>query len=216
MAEKTTDQAEEAQMTPEDAEQQLADLEQKVIDGEDVAPADLVDAEVKIKHARLFQKGREARAEKQRQREADELREQTKKDVAKMFTAGPYEDPLIAYDQAVAALDRLVTVIDRNNKLLFDAYLALNAGDVAARGPRGDTSEKFDHGNHAFVRDGLDVAYVVLGGVTYQRENVPLWVRAAAWRVAETSGGLPLPHGAGHLSEALRGDRPVAITNRGK
>ncbi|TFC03638.1 hypothetical protein [Cryobacterium mannosilyticum] len=200
-------------ITPEEAAADLARLEQKAIDGGDVTVADLTAARERITLARLFHKGIEGRAQDKRMQEADQLRAKTKTDVAKWFTDGEYIDPLVAYDQAVAALEHLVKVIDRDGELLTEAYRAMDRGGIYMNGGDGQNHRDFDERNHAALGSGT-VGAVVLGGVMYSREqSAGDWVRAAALTVAKAHEGLPI-RGLGRLDNIVEGQLPATIRNR--
>lgn len=199
--------------TPEEAEADLAQLEQQVIDGGDVTVSDLTAAKERVSFARLVLKGIQDRAEAKRLKDADELRTKTKTKVAQMFTDGEYVDPLVAYDEAVAALDRLALVIKANTALLDDAYREMDRGGVAVVGWDGDQMPHHDPANYVHVAMGDTVTALVTGGVTYSPQEPALWVRAAAHKVAEMHGGLTIPYGPS-LESVLRGDIPRVITER--
>lgn len=202
------------EITPEQAAAELAQLEQQVIDGGDVTVADLEAARTKITWAGLIRQRNEKRAADKRAKDATELRAKTKADVAKKFAAGgEYVDPLVAYDEAVAALDRLAIVIKGNSAVLDDAYHEMSRGGVAVVGWDGGIPAEHDPANSARVAQGDQVTSLTSGGVTYNPENAALWVRAATHTVAEMHGGLSTPYGTS-LESVLRGDRPSAITER--
>ncbi|TFD85004.1 hypothetical protein E3T61_18465 [Cryobacterium lactosi] len=199
--------------TPEAAEADLAQLEQQVIDGGDVTVADLTAAKERVSFARLVLKGVQDRAEAKRLKNADDLRAKTKVDVAKMFTGGQYVDPLVAYDEAVVALDRLAIVIKGNTALLDDAYHEMSRGGVAVVGWDGGIPAEHDPANSARVAQGDQVTSLTSDGITYIPQEPSLWVRAAAHKVAEMHGGLTIPYGPS-LESVLRGDKPSAISAR--
>jgi hypothetical protein len=202
------------EITPEQAEAELAQLEQKVIEGGDVTVADLEAARTKITWAGLMRQRNEKRAADKRAKNAAELLAKTKADVAKKFAAGgEYVDPLLAYDEAVAALDRLAIVIKGNAALLDDAFHEMSRGGVAVVGWDGAIPTDHDPANSARVAQGEQVLSLTSGGVTYSPENAGLWVRAATHAVAEMHGGLSTPYGSS-LESVLRGDKPSAITER--
>jgi hypothetical protein len=201
------------EITPEQAEADLAALEQSVIDGADVNVADLVTARERFTLAGLIRKRNEKRDAAQALREADERREKTKAKVAAMFSGGQYLDPLVAYDQAVAALDNLAVAIGSNNELLTTAYRAFSAGGVVTTGWDGSTPDGHDDRNSARVAQGEQVEAVISDGVGYTPQNAALWLRAAVHTVAAKHGGLPIPYGSS-LEAVVRGDKPAALVAR--
>jgi hypothetical protein len=201
------------EITPEQAEAELATLEQQVIDGGDVTVADLTAAKERISFARLVRQGLEARAEKKRLKDADDLRAKTKADVTKRFTDGEYISPFDAYDAAVKALNALVVAIENNNVLLDHASYSLSSGGVVAVGWDGTRPADLDESNHSVVGQGNDVHLVKLAGVTYFKENAAVWAQAAVQEVAKDHNGLPIPYRTS-IANALGSDRPPALKNR--
>ncbi|TFC78155.1 hypothetical protein E3O45_05950 [Cryobacterium sp. TMS1-20-1] len=199
----------ESTFTPEE---ELAALEQAAMDGEAVTPTQMAEAREKISLFKLAAKGVTMRLEQKRKKDALALQAKTKVDVGLMFTAGDYVDPLVAYDEAVAALSRLADVVKRNNTLIAEASRALSLGGVTRFANWAAMPEDIDRANFASVGQGDDVAYVTLGGVAYTSENASLWVRAAVQDVAQQHGGLSLPQSS-DLAELVRGSRPGALKN---
>lgn len=200
----------ESTLTPEE---ELAALEQTAIDGGDVTPAQMTEAREKISLFKLAAKGIADRLELKRQKEADQLRAKTKAEVALVFTAGDYVDPLVAYDEAVAALSRLADVVKRNNTMIEEASNQLSRGGVTPFFRWGTMPEDIDRANFASIDQGNDVVYVTLGGVAYTSENASIWVRAAVQDAAQQHGGLSLPQSS-DLAELFRGNRPGSLKNR--
>jgi len=197
-------------LTPEE---ELTALEHAAMDGTEVTPTQMADARERISLAGLIAKGAAMRTEQKRKKDAAALQAKTKTDVAKVFTEGEYENPLVAYDAAVAALNHLADVIKRNSELVDEASDDLSRGGVVKYNNWAAMPDDIDQDNHASVAQGNDVHYVVLGGVAYRKENASLWVRAAVQTVAQQHGGLSIP-GSSSLAQVVRGDRPGAVQNR--
>ncbi|RFA12640.1 hypothetical protein B7R21_09850 [Subtercola boreus] len=207
-----SDQNIETDLTPEDAEKAVEALEKAVIDGEDVTVTQLTEARERLSWAKLRRQGAERKAETQKARDAELLRGKTKREVADLFNSGGFFDPVDAYDEAVAALERLGQVIESNKALLNVASTEFSRGGVPARSNWGEGTEPehFDRANFAVMAQGNETMSITVDGVQYGQEHEGLWVRAAVQAVAQSRGGLPLPYGS-NLQEIVRGDLPATL-----
>jgi len=199
----------EQDLTPEQAEAELAQLEQTVVDGGDVTIDQLSKAKERISFARLIKQGRDARAAAKREQEALDLRAKTKTDVAAKFAARGSTDPTVAYQRAVAALEALVTAIEANNSLLSETAEAYSRGGVVPVGWDQQLLEGYDPSNFANVSHGNEVTAVTVGGKLYRKEHAGTWAQVALRKVARdhqmtTTGGT-------FLDSMLTRDTPAAI-----
>lgn len=122
-----TDNTTPETLTPEEAEAELARLEQDVVDGGDVTIADLTTAKERVSFARLIQKGREARAEKQREKEAAEGRASAKQEVLNLLsTPDGIEEAKQAAIDALNEVARLTQA--RNERVIEAAHIFSRAG----------------------------------------------------------------------------------------
>jgi hypothetical protein len=151
-------------ITPEEAEAELARLEQDVIDGGDVTVTDLTAAKDRIGFARLMQKGREARAEKQREKEAADGRETAKAEVTALFEARKVD--LDAYAiEATTALERYLEQLAGYNDFVVEAAEIMQRAGVV--GPNRTLVNTLDE-------PGLDTSFfptIEYGTVVAVREN---------------------------------------------
>jgi Asp-tRNA(Asn)/Glu-tRNA(Gln) amidotransferase A subunit family amidase len=212
MTDETTTVPADDELTPEQAEEELARLEQAVVDGEEVTIEQLSKAKERISFAGLLQRGREKREAARREKEKIELRARTKAEVAAKFAARADNSPTAAYNRAVQALEALVTAVEDNNKLLYTATLDLRRGGVGELGWDNQEPEGFDRANYARVEQGDNVTAVVVNGATYRKEVPGLWAEAVLKRVAEAHR-LTTPGGA-HVASKLGSDLPVALQRR--
>ena len=199
----------EPEITPEQAEAELAQLEQAAIDGSDVTVEQLTAAKERISLLRLIKKGVDERAAAKAAQAAVDLRAKTKTDVAAKFAARGNTNPTVAYQRAVAALEALVTAIESNNSLLTDTAEEYSRGGVVPLSWDQQRPEGFDSRNYAAVAQGNDVPYVIVDGETYRKENAAQWAQVALRKVARDHN-LSTPGGT-FLDSMLTRDTPSAI-----
>jgi hypothetical protein len=197
--EQTTD------VTPEAAEADLARLEQAVVEGEAVTPEDLTKARERITFAQLVARGKAARAEAARRREAEQLREETKRRIAGRLAEREGSDADAAYREAVTALTKLVAAVRDDAQIITEAAREFDRAGV--NGPNNDwtPSEGFDRENYPHYSFGRLLA-LTSHGKQYTLQNPAHRVMEAVSEVliAEQVAGTPLRlNGGRDLRSAL-------------
>lgn len=121
-------------LTPEQAEADLAKLEQSVIDGGAVTVDQITQAKERISFARLIRQGKESRAEKKILKEADEAREAAKAEVTKLLTTSNRSIESI-HAAAIEALDKFLSQLADHNALVESAGRILDRANVVHPNP---------------------------------------------------------------------------------
>jgi hypothetical protein len=117
-------------ITPEQAEAELATLEQQVIDGGDVTMADLTAAKERISFAHLVRTRNEKRAAEKQAKEAEAAQKAAKAEVTKLLSTSSttIDDAKVA---AKEALDLFIAQIEAHNKLVAQAGLIFDRAGLA-------------------------------------------------------------------------------------
>ncbi|TFC94045.1 hypothetical protein E3T28_15935 [Cryobacterium sinapicolor] len=202
-------------LTPEQAEADLATLEQAVVAGEAVTVEQLTQAKERISFVKLVQMGRDARAEAKRVSAAAAARKAAKIEAKGIIEALP-ADVLAKFDAAVEAMQALIDVAKTHNEGINDVWRAFGTGGVAAVGWEGSTMPDHDAANFARVGQGEIVSSVTVDGQVYLPNEPAEWVQHAIVRVARANDGLTLPRGSGSIERFMGETRfvPYALEQR--
>jgi hypothetical protein len=176
----------------------LADLEARMIDGENVTVAELAEARAAVEHEQLAERGRQTRRARKAAEKAAEARAQAKIDAAALLTDHSTAAVLSKWDRARDAIEALLAEVDNHNDAIDQAARALVGAGVPGMGFNGepqDSPADFDAANHAVIAQGGVFPQVVVDGARHAAQHPGMWVCALVGQVAKAHGDLPLPGG---------------------
>jgi len=173
------------------ARAELADLEQAILDGVEVAPSRLAEAREAVTIADLVARGDAARAEQARaaaQAAAQAEAKQQAVTTLRGITATVHE----AYDAAVAALETLIATNEQHNDSIGTVARLFDRAKVPAKAMwlPDDHPADLDPENYAAMNQGGRPYAVISNGVTYIPTEPGALVRHLVARVAHAHSGL--------------------------
>ena len=183
-------------MTELTATATLEALEQRILAGETVSPADLAAAQAAVRVDQLTRQGEQSRAERRAAEQAEQDRAQAKVDAAQLLSEDSLAACLTAWDAARQALETLLTTVDAHNDAVTRAGRTLSGAGVTGRGIDGQPlagTVDLDPNHHVVHGHGQDVAQVVSDGQRYSRQERSQWVATVVGQVARAHQGLPVP-----------------------
>lgn len=197
------------------AEEHLADLQARALNGEPVQATDLAEARAAVELETLAAEGQSRRDRKAAEKAAEQEQADAKKAAADTIGRVNPKVALKAFDAAVEALEKLYTTTEGYNDTIqsigddFDRAGVSSRSSISAERERDPHAYRIDPQNHAVpdVSGGGRYTSVKVDGVVYGRLRTSEWLAHALGQVAKRHAGLPMDFSAS-VSKRLDLSRP--------
>nr|WP_296776059.1 hypothetical protein [Rhodococcus sp. (in: high G+C Gram-positive bacteria)] len=197
------------------ASEHLSDLQARAINGEPVAASDLAEARAAVELEGLQTEGRSRRDRAQAEKAAEKAQADAKGEAARIVGEVNPVTVLAAFDDAVAALEKLHETVEGYNGTvqrigdLYEAAGVLSRSSLSSERENDPNKTLVDPQNYATpsLIGGGEFTSVKVDGTVYGRLGASLWLGHALNRVAKENHGLPVPHEAS-IASRLNLSRP--------